>query len=477
MSMTDERAIEMTLGPQLVTRLHGLLRSARIYDASNQTVQTQIHQLMETLALLMEECVTLLATKQQLYVNGVRIKPQPIQLMHFGALSTEFEIRGLGGLRFVGGLDGREIEAFLRLFTAKTGADWGRAPEEIAAGAGFPHIVPIPASEVSVDEDTEASDDKTSRAERARARRTFWHAVAGSRLVLEGTGRREKPSIRQARRVIQPLVDTLMKDECSILGLTALKGHDEYTYAHCINVSLLSIAIGRRMRLPRSALATLGVAALLHDIGKLAVPAEILKKPDALTREEWAAIRRHPIEGLKLLARVTGLGRPVVDAMRVCLEHHQTIDGKGYPDVPAGRHLSTLSRIVTVADCYDAMTAHRAYRPRPLTGFEALQLLLGREAPRFDPVVLWTLVGCVGLYPAGTILLTTSGFTVVSLSPNPADIRRPFCRVLRRPDGLGPEFASGDAPATWDPMPASEAVVRVIPPEEVEADVEACIGA
>jgi hypothetical protein len=118
---------------------------------------------------------------------------------------------------------------------------------------------------------------------------------------------------------------------------------------------------------------------------------------------------------------------------------------------------------VAVADFFDAITAHRSYRRRPLTSFEALSMLLGPEREHFDPAVLWALVKSVGLYPAGTVMLTKSNHVVLSVSPNPEDRRRPHCRVLVHPDGTTPPE---DQPEMWDPMPATESVARVLQPEE-----------
>jgi HD-GYP domain-containing protein (c-di-GMP phosphodiesterase class II) len=260
----------------------------------------------------------------------------------------------------------------------------------------------------------------------------------------------------------------------AIVGLTALKDHDEYTYAHCVNVSVLSVSIGQALGLPRQALADLGVAALLHDIGKVAVPGEVLRKPAKLTPDEWGFIRRHPLEGVKMMFRMPGLSPLTLDSMRVCLEHHMNFDLTGYPEVAHEWAQATLSRIVAMADCFDAMTAHRAYHKRPRTPFEALQYLLGPARVQFDPAVLWSLVRTVGLYPAGSMLLTESNHMVLAVSPNPADLRRPYCRVLVRPDGTP---VPDDAEETWDPMPADERVVRVLRPEETTIDAQELLAA
>ncbi|MFN0151641.1 MAG: HD-GYP domain-containing protein [bacterium] len=488
----DDRAIETVLGPQLVLRLHGLLRSVRLYNVSNQAVQTQITQLLDSLGAVLEDEASLYISGEHFYLNGVRIKIETSQLDHFRVVAAEFAARKLGGLRFTSGLSRPEMETFVQMFAAAHDAAQGECLPEALVDAKVTHIAAVLAGDIAAQTSSaQAIAAQTMTAagparatggaggggggaeERARARTTFWRAVSGSSAALTNSARMQQPAMAMARRIVQPLVDTLMRDEYSILGLTALKNHDEYTYAHCVNVSLLSIAIGRRLGLPRTTLASLGVAALFHDLGKLAVPVEVLKKAGKLSDEEWRLVQRHPIEGVKLVSRHPGLTGLSIDAMRVCLQHHQTYDGGGYPAFSRPCRQSTLVRIVAAADCFDAMTGHRAYRRRPMTGFEALQQLVGREASHFDPAVLWGLVQCVGLYPAGTVMLTKSGHMVLAATPNPADARRPFCRVLRAP---GQRDLAASAKVVWDPMPATEAVARVVPPEEIAVDVETLLG-
>jgi len=276
-----------------------------------------------------------------------------------------------------------------------------------------------------------------------------------------------RPDLRHAKRLVQPVVDNIMKNEYSIVGLTALKDHDEYTYAHCVNVSVLSIGIGQTLGLPRQVLADLGVAALLHDVGKIAVPGDVLRKPGKLTPDEWGVVRRHPIEGVRMMTRMPGITSLTLDTMRVCLEHHMNFDRTGYPEVAGDWGQSPLARIVAVADCFDAITAHRAYHARPRSAFEGLQYMLGPARVSFDPAALWGLVRTVGLYPAGTVVETDSHHVVLVLGPNPQDVVRPHVRVLVRPDGTAPP---PDQPEEWNPMPRSRSVTRVIRPEEVTVD-------
>lgn len=466
---SGDRTIETELGPQLVLRFYGLTRAVRLYDVTHQAVQAQLDQFEELLGRFGGEDVALLAMGQHFYLNGNRVRAQSLQLLPFSALTAELELRGLGGLHFLAGVNCEELARALPLLLGVTDRIGGEGLPGMLTDAGVHRFMVIPAGEIGASHGVESAG-AGEMDEGARARQVYWRAVAGSRSVLESTARTGRPALRQARRVVQPLVDALMKNENSIVGLAALKDHDEYTYAHCVNVSTLSIAIGLRLGLDRTMLASLGVAALMHDLGKLAVPPGILQKAGKLDPEEWAQIQRHPQEGVRLITRLPGLSADLLDCLWVCFQHHLTVNGQGYPRIEREWTMALSARIVAAADCFDAMTGHRAYRSRPMTGYEALQQLLGHDEARFDAAVLWALVWSVGLYPAGTVMETRSGHIVLSMSPNGADPRRPVCQILRRPDGSVP--GEGDMRA-WEPMPDAESVARVVPPEEIEFELPA----
>jgi HD-GYP domain-containing protein (c-di-GMP phosphodiesterase class II) len=471
----DERIVETVLGPSLVGRLYGLLRAMRIYDPANQAVRDQLREALALIGEILEDEVTLVAMGQCFYVNGTRVRAESSQIQLFNSLSTEFEQRRLGGLRFLEGLGAEELGAFVRLMAEHPDAERAAQLAQAAAGAGISHVVPISLDELESAEpgQTQAGDD-SSAAERDRAHKIFRQALHGTKAALLRTARSGKPAIRRVKRVVQPIVDSIMKNEYSIVGLTAIKSHDEYTYAHSVNVSILSIAIGQTLGLSRLALANLGVGALLHDIGKVAVPASVLSKPGKLDRAEWDLMRRHPLEGTKLIMRMPGLPHLMLDALGIALYHHVRCDGGGYPAVVRSGPPPSLARIVAVADCYDAMTTHRAYRARPLTGYEALRTLLAQDPQAFDPAVLWALVQTVGLFPAGTLLQTESGHTVLSLNNDREDLRRPHCQVVGYPEG---SHRVDGQPEMWQPMPRHETVARVVPPEEFEVEIDRLLAA
>ena len=433
--MGDELTIEgdalrmATLGGIIISRLNGLLRAMRLYTGGNRALLSQQQELLDAVKAMQVDEVSLLGMGEYFYVNGVRLRPAGSSMSVFRALLAEFEARRVGGLRFSAQLSMEELEFFLRVFL--------RERHEKAA---------------------------------AVLREESTRAVRGTSALFKRTARTGRPALQQARRVVQPLVDRMFEDADALIGLSALKRHDEYTFVHCVNVSILSVRMGQLLGLSRPELAGIGVAALLHDTGKLMVPGEVLRKPGQLDEAEWAAIRRHPIEGLRIISRMPGLSALMLSAMRVAFEHHRNVNHTGYPPLRGARDMGTFSRIVAVADVFDALTSHRAYRARPMTAHEALRLMLGRECEQFDRAVLWALVNTVGLYPAGTLMRMESGRVLLSIAPNTEDPRRPLCREL----STSP-MAAPIAPDVL--LDAHERVARVLAPEDVDVDVEEQLAA
>jgi putative nucleotidyltransferase with HDIG domain len=476
----DDRGDSQALsdaGGLLLQRIVALLRTARTYDVSNMAFQRQMQDFMGVLRGLLEQEteVTLVAVADYLYLNGVRVKASTSLMGPYQTLLAELAKRQTGGLRFLQGVTEPEVERFVQILLAAE--DPALAPKlaETLEEASVHNVIALPASQFDPEDLARELDAlPQQQTERGRARQVYWRAMVGTRRVVLRARATGRPDLRHAKRVVQPIVDSALKHESALVGLTALKDHDEYTYAHCVNVSVLSVNMGQALGLPRQALADLGVAGLLHDIGKMTVDGDVLRKPGALSNGEWNQIKRHPVEGAKMVARMPGLSQVMIDSMRACLEHHMNYNRTGYPDTSVEWGQATFSRIVAMADCFDAITAHRAYHKRPRTPFEGLQVLLGPNRVSFDPAVLWALIRTVGLYPAGTVMQTSSGHIVLATAPNPADVTRPFCRVLLDPAGVAPSEGVNDL---WEPMPASETVKRVLRPEEVGADTERLLAA
>jgi HD-GYP domain-containing protein (c-di-GMP phosphodiesterase class II) len=239
------------------------------------------------------------------------------------------------------------------------------------------------------------------------------------------------------KRAVQGIVDAILTDPASMMGLTTLREFDDYTFVHSVNVCILSIALGRRMGLSRTGLLDLGLAALMHDIGKSRLPLEVLNKRGELTEDDRDVLRTHPWQGvLALFKSPVGGGRPW-RAIVSAFEHHIKIDGSGYPVPLRKRRLSMFSKIVTVADGYDAATSTRVYQSVPWSPADVLRGM--RDNPRLglDPVIVKALINLTGIYPVGTlVVLDTFELAVVhSSNPDLTALSRPIIRLLSDAQG------------------------------------------
>lgn len=206
-----------------------------------------------------------------------------------------------------------------------------------------------------------------------------------------------------------PLVDeiasSVMRNPGALIGLARLKTADDYTYMHSVAVCALMIALARQMGMDDLQTREAGLAGLLHDVGKMAVPSHILNKPGALTNEEFLAIKEHPAAGWRMLKEGQGVGEIALD---VCLHHHEKMDGSGYPDRLAGEQISIFARMGAVCDVYDAITSNRPYK-KGWCPAESLRKMAEWTPGHFDEHVLKMFVKSVGIFPVGTLVRLASG--------------------------------------------------------------------
>ena len=233
------------------------------------------------------------------------------------------------------------------------------------------------------------------------------HKVYDTYQKLESTGELSTDSLAVTSEEI--LVDILSKRK-NLVQLTDLRMHDDYTFAHSVNVAVLAAMLGAQAHLSRPDLLTLITGSLLHDIGKIIVPPEILTKPGCLTDEEFAIIRKHPEEGRKKLHNLNIPAATILAA--IAAQHHEHIDGRGYPHQLMGEKIHRFARIVAVADVYDALTTRRAYK-LAYKPHIAYKIMTDCSPGQFDESFLSLFFDNVAIYPVGTILKTTMGYAIV----------------------------------------------------------------
>ena len=236
--------------------------------------------------------------------------------------------------------------------------------------------------------------------------------------------------LKGVSKVIQGLIDNISFDKTALFNLALLKAHDDYTFTHALDVSLLNMAQGKMLGFKENILHAIGMAGILHDAGKEFVPGEILRKPSKLTGEEMEVIKKHPVDGAKLL-RKTKYADDL--ACIVAFEHHLYYDLSGYPTLSRKRKLNLASMITTISDHYDALTTTHPYK-KSMVQEEALRLMLGFSGKVFEPILLSHFVWAIGLYKVGgSVKLDTGEIGVVQQENQ--DLLRPQVKIVRSRNG------------------------------------------
>lgn len=232
--------------------------------------------------------------------------------------------------------------------------------------------------------------------------------------VFETITQDKKLDIPKIKKVVSSLVDSIVRNPNAIICLTQLKNRDEYTAQHSINVCILTVTIGRHLGMAENSLNLIGMGALLHDIGKMKTPLEILNKPDRLTDEEFRIMKSHPEQGRKILEEAGGIPDSVID---IAFSHHERLAGHGYPRGIPTDQISPWSKIVAIVDVYDAITSDRCYHDG-MSPTQALTKMYEWRIRDFDPELLEQFIQCIGIYPIGTLVELTSGEVGLVISVN-----------------------------------------------------------
>lgn len=209
----------------------------------------------------------------------------------------------------------------------------------------------------------------------------------------------------QVMPLVEEIAHSVMRNPGALIGLARLKTADDYTYMHSVAVCALMIALARQLRLSDEETREAGLAGLLHDIGKMAIPSEILNKPGRLTDDEFVSVKEHPRAGHSMLLEAKGISSIALD---VCLHHHEKVDGSGYPEGLNGDQISLYAKMGAVCDVYDAITSNRPYKVGWCPA-ESLKKMSEWSRGHFDETVFQAFVRSVGIYPVGTLVKMQSG--------------------------------------------------------------------
>ncbi len=417
-------------GKGLILAFYAALRAIKMYPLENAAVVKSA----DDLASLAKE---LLAREQELeirvsgefvFINTVRLRLDLDNYASFSHLLSVFRSSGVGSLHLRSAPPVKEWSRFLALLLV---------PSTDPPESRFNQLViklaqqQLAAFEVGEPMEQKA-DDETRQKSKELAKRTYAHSVAVTKDLMTSIRLGGSPNIKKIKRVVQGIVDQILTEETSLIGLTTIRDYDEYTFTHSVNVCIFSVALGKRLGLGKIQLYDLGMAALFHDIGKSRIPAEIINKPGSLTDDEWRLIAAHPWLGAVALFQMRGSQDLPYRAMVVAYEHHMKIDVTGYPRPVRPRTLSMFSKIVAVADSFDAATSRRAYQTTPLSPAQVMQEMRDNARRGMDPVVVKAFINLTGIYPVGTlVVLDTFELGIVhAVNPIPEMLSRPVVRVI-----------------------------------------------
>jgi HD-GYP domain-containing protein (c-di-GMP phosphodiesterase class II) len=422
-------------GRGLLLTLYAALRSLKLYPLENTAVQRALDDLTHAADQLLEREPELEVrlSGDFIFVNSTRLRLELDNYASFSNILTTLRAADIGVLHVRRGVERRDWQAFLSILISLGERQLAEPFHELAQRMGAAGIAAIgvePAQPVP------ESLDEQQRA-REVAKRTYTHGVAVAREVVTSVRMGRATSVKKVKRAVQLIVDQVLNNETSLMGLTTIRDYDEYTFQHSVNVCIFSVALGKKLGLSKLQLYDLGMAALMHDIGKARIPVEILNKTSGLDDREWRIMQAHPWFGALTLFSLRGYDEIPYRAILVAHEHHMKTDLTGYPRAIRPRQLGIFSRIVSVADGFDAATTRRSYQTVPIEPDQVLREMWENPRRGYDPVLVKALINLIGIYPVGTcVILDTLEVAVVSAAnPDGAQLNRPLVRIALDADG------------------------------------------
>jgi len=396
----DRRQMENAIAG-VVRHLGASLKNRGLYPPTHPLVRTPVEKCRMELDPFFADRSELALTVSDgtLVLEGVPIFQLTSSLELFMARLGSI---GLPAVIFERGVSVEDIELFVRFLheTKEQGLPIPEIKERLARW-GVTHIR-VTATE-------EEKDDFTL------AREIYGSALNTVVRALNDVRNGKTPDGAESNRVVREMSGMVSRNRDAMLALTLIKNFDEYTYNHSVNVSVLSLAVAETLGLAEPERIDIGVAGLLHDVGKTQLALDLIRKPGTLTVEEFEEIKKHPEEGFAILGKMTHIHESTRSVVR---EHHMRFDRTGYPRPEPEYRVNPHSFVIAVADCYDALTTMRSYQ-RARTPQQALEIMRKLAGKSLDPDLVELLERSLGGYPVGTMVrLSTMEVGVVTGTPD-----------------------------------------------------------
>lgn len=372
---------------QMVQVLAAALKGLRLYAIDHPATIKQIQTLQNSLFALLSQKKSLRLG----VLEGTLFVEDHLFIQDFPAaveIARLLEVYELSGIEFHAGLSAEELQLLLGLLHA--GGVKGEAFAEVLHRQKVECIRAVPADE---------DDDD------GQPRKVYRKALKVVDQIFNDVRMGEIPSSEEAMRVVKSMAQLTITEPHALFALSMLKDYDNYTFTHSVNVSVISLAVGRACSASEEQLRTLGLGGLLHDLGKLRVDVKIITKPGRLTEDEFEQIKEHPRFGASIISQMEGVTDEVMD---IVLGHHLRYDRTGYPTDIHGRAVTTLVDMAAIADAYDAMTTLRSYQ-RPFTPRNAIARLREISGSSLHPDFVEKFAAALGPYPVGSLVRIDSG--------------------------------------------------------------------
>jgi len=446
--------MEQKKAEELVRRLAAALRGMELYAPGHPLVQRGMDAFTAaaTEGLQSAPSIVIAFIGDAVVVDAVRLPKGAASLVGFVRDLREQDVEKITLSR---GLSREDVRGLLAVLTDR------KSPLPAADRAVARGIRNIVLGRVVVEE---VGGDQAGI---VAAQRVYATAVETAETLWQAAKVGEQPDPGAARKIIDGLARLVTQDRTSLMALTALKKYDNYTFTHMVNVSALAMAQARALNLDGTLLREFGFAALMHDIGKVNTPLEVLNKPDKLTKEEFDIMKRHVVDGAHILRRT-----PEMPALApiVAFEHHLKQDLSGYPEKIGSRKLNLCTMIVSIADVFDALRSTRPYRKGLAT--DRIRNIMGEQGnPAFNQVLLKRFVNLMGLFPVGNLVRLNTDELAVVTAEHPSDPFRPQVKIIL--DSKGMKLEEPLLTNTWERDGRGEhprAVVEAVDPESAGVD-------
>jgi putative nucleotidyltransferase with HDIG domain len=441
------------LADELLRRMAAAIRSSQLYSHGHPIIARNIDALSAAAQLLhsLKPSVVIGIIGDEVVVDET---PMP-KADAIGPLIRRLQQSGVERIAIERGVTRDEITAFL--------AGLSMLEQRAADGtaAAMPELPHIRVGRVTVEQRVEGK-----LADMAAIKRMYNDAVSVANQLWDSAETEGRPDASMANAMVDGLAQAVAENRSALLALTTLKNYDNYTFTHMVNVSILTMGQARGLGIDGGLLHEFGLAALMHDIGKVRTPLEILNKPDKLTDAEFTIMKRHTVDGAEMLRKTPDI--PTL-APVVAFEHHLRLDGTGYPHGVKRASLNVGTMLCSIADVYDAMRSQRAYQKAFPTD-RILEVLKRSDGQQFDQHLVRRFSQLVGIYPVGNLVKLNTGEVAVVLKVYAPDPFRPQVRVVF--DREGKRLALAYEINLWESTDTDAATLIASPVDPADYQVD-----